>query len=72
MVPVEPAAMLAGLRRASDAYRERAQSWVADASVIMPVAITLGVGLVVVGLYGFLILQPYFATLRELSAWNWH
>ena len=29
------------------------------------------VGVGVVGMYGFLILQPYFATLRELSAWKY-
>jgi general secretion pathway protein F len=71
MAPGESAGMLAGLRRASDTYRERATSWVANASVIMPVAITLGVGVGVVGLYGLLILMPYFATLREIAEWNW-
>jgi general secretion pathway protein F len=63
--------MLAGLRRASDSYRERAAAWIVDVAILAPVTITVGLGLGVVGVYALLILQPYFMLLHELSAWNW-
>jgi type II secretory pathway component PulF len=64
--------VLAGLRRARDAYRERAAAWIADIAVLLPVAITLGLGAGVVGLYALLILQPYFSMLHEFAGWNAH
>ena len=64
--------LLAGLQRASQSYRERAAAWIVDVAVLLPVAITLALGVGVVGVYALLILQPYFTTLHHLSHWNWH
>jgi general secretion pathway protein F len=64
-------ALLAGLERAAQTYRERAAAWVIDVAVTLPVAITLLLGIGVVGLYGVLMLQPYVSTLHELANWKW-
>ena len=64
-------ALLAGLERAAQTYRERATAWVIDVAVTLPVAITLLLGIGVVGLYGVLMLQPYVSTLHELANWKW-
>lgn len=64
--------LLAGLQRASQSYRERAAAWIVDVAVLLPVVITLALGVGVVGVYALLILQPYFTTLHHLSQWNWH
>jgi hypothetical protein len=64
--------MLTGLRRASQAYHERASAWIVDVGILLPAVITIGLGMCVVGVYALLILQPYFTTLHELSRWEWH
>lgn len=63
--------LLASLRRAATVYRERATTWLLDVAVYLPVGATLLLGLIVVGAYGALIMQPYFLTLHELSQWDW-
>lgn len=62
--------LLAALARAADVYRERAAAWVARVSVLTPVAATLLVGTLVVGVYSLLILQPYVAALVEAASWE--
>jgi general secretion pathway protein F len=58
------------LRRASAMYRERAAAWVADFAVLLPVTLVLAVGLGVVAVYAVVLMQPYFALLRELASWS--
>jgi general secretion pathway protein F len=62
--------LLAALARAAGVYRERAAAWVARMSVITPVAATLLVGTLVVGVYAALIFQPYVAALIEAASWE--
>jgi general secretion pathway protein F len=62
--------MVVGLQRAATVYRERATAWVTDLAVLLPVAMTLAIGVGVVGMYAVLLLQPYFALLRELLSWS--
>jgi general secretion pathway protein F len=64
--------LLASLRRAAAVYRERATTWLLDVAIYLPVGSTLVLGVFVVGIYGALILQPYFLTLYEISRWDWH
>jgi type II secretory pathway component PulF len=64
--------LLTSLRRAASVYRERATTWLLDVAVYLPVGATLLLGVFVVGVYGALVLQPYFLTLREMSQWYWH
>lgn len=66
------ASLLAGLQRASHIYRERAAAWIADVTVLLPMAITVALGVGVVGVYALLILHPYFTTLEHLSHWGWN
>jgi general secretion pathway protein F len=68
---VTEAGLLTGLQRASSIYRERAAAWIADVTVLLPMAITVALGLCVVGVYALLILHPYFTTLHHLSHWGW-
>lgn len=63
--------LLASLRRAAAVYRERATTWLLDVAIYLPVGSTLVLGVFVVGIYGALILQPYFLTLYEISRWDW-
>jgi general secretion pathway protein F len=58
------------LERAAGVYRERAATWVADFAVLLPVTLTILVGLGVVGIYAVVLMQPYFALLRELVSWS--
>ncbi len=61
--------LLAGLSRAAETYRDRAASWIAQLAVLVPVIATLAVGGLVVGMYAYLLLQPYIATLNEAASW---
>jgi general secretion pathway protein F len=58
------------LQRAADVYRERSTAWVADFAVLLPVTLTVLVGLGVVGMYALVLMQPYFTLLRELVSWS--
>jgi general secretion pathway protein F len=64
--------LLAGLKRAAAIYRDRAAGWLVDMAVMLPVGLTLLLAIGVVGVYGLLILQPYFTMLHELAHWGWH
>lgn len=64
--------LLQSLRRAAAAYRDRAEAWLLDVAVYLPVAATVLLGVLVVGVYAALILQPYFLTLHEISQWDWN
>jgi hypothetical protein len=64
--------LLQSLRRAAAAYRDRAEAWLLDVAVYLPVAATVMLGLLVVGVYAALILQPYFLTLHEIAQWDWN
>ena len=64
-----PDGMVAGLARAASVYRDRASNWVSQLALAVPVAATLAVGLLVVGVYAVLVLQPYIATLKEAASW---
>ena len=66
------AGLLAGLKRAAEVYRERAAGWLSDMAILLPIAITLGLALGVVGVYALVILYPYFSMLNELTRWNWN
>jgi general secretion pathway protein F len=59
--------LVGGLRRAAEAYRERASGWLVDMAVVLPVTITLLLAVGVVGVYALAILQPYFSTLNEMT-----
>jgi general secretion pathway protein F len=61
----------AALLRAAAVYRQRASAWIVDVAVLLPIAATAIVGFGVVAVYGLLVLQPYFTTLRELADWQW-
>jgi general secretion pathway protein F len=61
--------LVAALLRAAATYRERATAWVGNLTVLVPVAATLGVGAFVVGVYAILLLQPYIATLQDMTQW---
>jgi hypothetical protein len=38
----------------------------------LPIAVTLGLAVGVVGVYALVILYPYFSMLNELTRWNWN
>jgi general secretion pathway protein F len=61
--------LVEGLAHASSVYRERAAAWTSNLAVIVPITATLAVGVLVVGVYAFLLLQPYVATLEEAASW---
>jgi type II secretory pathway component PulF len=63
--------LLTGLKRAAEVYRERAAGWLGDMAVLLPIGVTLGLAIGVVGVYALAILQPYFSMLRELTHWSW-
>lgn len=65
-----PRGLSDGLRRAGESYRERAQNWAQGMALYLPMLITAGVGGVAVGIYTFLMLQPYVATLYETMSWH--
>jgi type II secretory pathway component PulF len=62
--------LIAGLKRAADNYRDRAAGWLHDIAVFLPVALTFGLAIGVVGVYAVIILQPYYAILNELTHWG--
>jgi type II secretory pathway component PulF len=62
--------LVAGLAHAANVYRERAATWTSNLAVIIPITATLAVGVLVVGVYAFLLLQPYIATLEEAASWH--
>ncbi len=64
--------LLAGLKRAAEVYRERAAGWLGDMAVLLPIGVTLGLAVGVVGVYALAILQPYFSMLKELTHWGWN
>ena len=57
-----------GLQRAALKYHERAQHLSQGLALYLPVLITLVIGGVSTAVYALLLLQPYVATLYELSA----
>ena len=61
--------LLAGVRRAASVYRDRAAGWVGDVAIMLPVAVTLALGLGVVAIYCFLVLQPYAALMMDIFTW---
>jgi len=65
-----PQGVVDGLRRASENYRQRAVNWAHTISLYLPMAFTALLGGTTVGVYAFLIFQPYVATLKELSQWQ--
>ena len=64
--------LLAGLKRAAEIYRERAAGWLGDMAVLLPIGVTLGLAVGVVGVYALAILYPYFSMLKELTHWSWN
>ena len=63
-----PENLAAGLRRAADDYRTRAETWARQIAFYLPLALTTLVGGTLVGLFAILMIQPYVAMLRELAA----
>ena len=65
-----PDPIAAGLRRAGARYRERAENWAHALAVYIPVSATVLLGGVTVAVYAVLLLQPYAATLRDVTQWH--
>lgn len=64
-----PQTLSTNLRRAAASYQLRAQRLANRVTFYFPLALTAIVGGVAVGLYAFLLLQPYAASLREIAQW---
>jgi len=65
-----PQPLADGLQRAVENYHERAQDWAHSVAFYWPIAATALLGGIPVGIYAFLILQPYVAALYEVANWN--
>lgn len=65
-----PDSLAANLRLAATSYQRRAQNLATRVTFYFPIALTAVVGGAAVGLYTFMILQPYAATLREIAQWH--
>jgi len=65
-----PQGVVDGLRRAAENTRERAINGAHAVSLYLPLTFTALVGGATVGVYTFLLFQPYVATLKEISQWQ--
>jgi type II secretory pathway component PulF len=65
-----PDSLATVLHQAAGVYQSRAQLFANRVGFYFPLLITALVGGTVVGLYAFLLLQPYAASLREIARWS--
>jgi len=65
-----PQGVVDGLRRAAENTRGRAVNGAHAVSLYLPLAVTALVGGTTVGIYTFLLFQPYVVTLKEISQWQ--
>jgi general secretion pathway protein F len=65
-----PASLAANLRQAAAIYHRRAQLTANRVGYLFPLIFTAVVGGAIVGLYAFLILQSYAASLQEIAGWS--
>lgn len=65
-----PVDLVNGLRRAAGSYRQRARTLADGIGFFLPIAMTTAIGGSVVFAYVVLLLQPYVATLWEVSQWQ--
>lgn len=62
-----PPRLVSALAAAASGYRERAASWIRYVAIVFPVALTLLLGVFIVGICVVLVFQPYTALLHELT-----
>lgn len=62
-----PPQQVNALAGAAEAYRERASSWIRHVAIVLPVVLTILLGVFVVGTCVLLLFQPYTALVRELA-----
>ncbi|MEM9660168.1 MAG: type II secretion system F family protein, partial [Planctomycetota bacterium] len=62
-----PDAIAASLRRAAEVYRHQARSWALQVATFAPLVMTGLIGGLMVALSIAVLIQPYFATLEELT-----